>query len=105
MELQFGVFGFLPTTHGNKCKQNAVHDIHAQFGISPTFTFRLKPQLDAGNKRTWWRTTVILNMRKTRTPQLEPRPEKKDGAGSGISVYIYVWYKEFLAWLHLNLPS
>ena len=79
MELQFGVFGFLPTRHAEK-QTKCVHDLHVPFVVLRMFTFTLGPQY----MYTHLTNHSYFDRGKPLYPQLEPHAKKKNGAGSGI---------------------
>ena len=86
MELQFGVFEFLPTTRGNKRKQNASM-ISAYCAAFHTCLF------SCSDRSTWAPDEsrfFFLYVRKTRIPPIWAPCRNKDDAGSGISG-VYLW--------------
>ena len=84
MELQLGVFGFLPTTHAETNAHKIVHDLQALYDISYIY-------LDAQPQCIHtWQITIIQNHGKTRILLIWALCWFKDGAGSGISC-LYLW--------------
>ena len=70
---QIGVFGFLSTTHA---KQMHPRSLHAVWRFTHVY-LHAQTAVNAGDKRTWW-TTVILITRKTqRPPRFEPHARIK----------------------------
>ena len=83
---EFGVFGFLLTTHTKQIRPRSLHTMR-RFTRDYLHT---QTTVDVGDICTW-RTTVTLITGKTRRPPIWASCWDQNGAGSGISL-VYLWY-------------